>query len=57
MAPAAAPIGMPSPLATPINATPSVPTVPQLVPVVSEMIEQITHAVNRKKRGEMRSRP
>lgn len=48
---------MPRPPATPISATPTVPAVPQLVPVNTETIEQMTHAVTKKKRGEMISSP
>ena len=47
IAPAAIGAGIPSPVATPISATPIVPAVPHEVPVAREVIEHIITAATR----------
>ena len=44
--------GMPSPMPIPIIASPTVPTVPQEVPVATEIMAQIIQTENKKEEGE-----
>ena len=57
MTPTVSGAGMPSPIAMPSSAMPTVPDVPHEVPVASETIEQMTSVAKRNIDGERIDRP